>query len=291
MFKNHKVIAVTPAGRARYLAALCAHVRAQPLIDEHHILMNPVDAKGKESESDKQYIESFKNDPYHTVINTADIPVGVAEPEQRRRWRIPRMFRTCVDPEAIYIFLSDDIVWMAPDAIETLLTYRCAHPENFLVFPNVVNTAMCSYLQQQANLIDSSHGIAYRSSRCALSTKSEEFAAHVHDSFITALKKDINAWKLDSCVLDNTNCREIMPLQVFCFFGKEFAYFDGIIPSDCLQTWLCSSYCHQWDMWNSFCGEARFVHFAHRAQEEKLQSDRLDILQEYERLAPAAEYS
>jgi len=284
VYQNYKVVVVTPAGREKYLRILRAYIKESPLVDEHHLLMNPIDDSGCLSQQDMVYINSCREERDCFVIDTADIPSKIVDPAERRRWRISRLFRNCLDPDVIYIFMSDDIVWVAPDAFELLLQYRTMYEDYFLVFPNVINTSMCSYFHQQAQYLGAKHGMAIRSNKCPVSNHNAEFSEDVHRSFIKELESNVHAWALKDFTLNLDNRREIMPLQVFSFFGKECAYFEGIVDSPFVQSWLCSAYCHEWDMWNGFCGGARFAHFAHRMQEQHLLST--DILDRYTKLAP-----
>ena len=179
-------------------------------------------------------------------------------------------------------------MWMAPDAIEKLLKFRLHYDQYFLAFANVVNTSMCSYFQQQAGYFGGTHGAAIRSYKCPISTGSASFAEYVHSQFLSALDIKVNPWAISDFTLNLDQRREIMPLQVFSFFGKECAYFDGIVPELVEHVWLCSTYCHQWEMWNGFCGSSCFVHFAHREQEDHLLSN-TDLLERYVKLAPNLE--
>jgi len=287
MYAGYKVIAITPGGRRRYLRILREYVKCQPLIDEHHILLNPIDEYGEISREDDLYISNLRQDGC-VVLETAAAPSNIEDSVERRRWGVSRLFRFCLDPNAVYIFLSDDIVWMAPDAIEKLLIFRLHYEQYFLAFANVVNTSMCSYFQQQAGYFGGTHSAAIRSYKCPVSTASNAFAEYVHSQFLAALDVSVRPWIVTDFSLNLDQRREIMPLQVFSFFGKECAYFDGIVPELVEHVWLCSTYCHQWEMWNGFCGSACFSHFAHREQEDYLLNN-TDLLERYVKLAPNLE--
>src|SRR5262245_31528558 len=47
--------------------------------------------------------------------------------------------RLAMDDDTVYVRLDDDVVWLEPGFFETLLAFRVAHPEYFLVSPLVVN--------------------------------------------------------------------------------------------------------------------------------------------------------
>jgi hypothetical protein len=45
---------------------------------------------------------------------------------------INAFYRQCVEKDAIYFRLDDDIVWMEPDMIEKMVRFRIDNPEYFL---------------------------------------------------------------------------------------------------------------------------------------------------------------
>ena len=121
-----------------------------------------MDENGEFAREDDLYISNLRQDSC-IVLETAAVPKEIKDSVDRRRWSISRLFRFCLDPNAIYIFLSDDIVWMAPDAIEELLKFRFYYDQYFLSFANVVNTSMCSHFHQQAGYVGGADGVAIRS--------------------------------------------------------------------------------------------------------------------------------
>jgi len=284
MYAGYKVVAITPGGRKQYLEILREYVREQPLIDEYHILLNPIDSKGDASKADEAYVSGLRSDDC-VILQSASVPDDITHSGDRRRWAIPRLFRFCLDPNTIYIFLSDDIVWMAPDAIERLLEFRTQYEQYFLVFGNVVNTSMCSYFHQQAGYFGGKNGAAIRSYKCRKSTTDPIFAGEVHERFLDALSVKVTPWLLKDFTLNLDQRREIMPLQAFAFYGKECAYFDGIVPTLSTHEWLCSTYCHEWEMWNGFCGTALFSHFAH-AEQEAYMLNATNFLEAYKKISP-----
>ena len=94
MYEGYKVIAITPAGRRRYLRILREYVKTQPLIDEHHILLNPIDEYGDISREDDLYISNLRSDDC-VVVETAAVPSSVKDRVDKRRWGISRLFRFC----------------------------------------------------------------------------------------------------------------------------------------------------------------------------------------------------
>lgn len=56
-------------------------------------------------------------------------------------------------PGTVYLKIDDDIVWMDPAAIRTLIDFRVRNREYFLVSANVWNNQLCDHIHQRCGLI------------------------------------------------------------------------------------------------------------------------------------------
>ena len=126
MFNNQKVISTCPAGRRRY-AELLANYMLRPenrrFIDEHHWWCNTGDA------ADIAYLQGLceAHPGYFKLIEPRMKPNGSLT--------VYSFFgEKYHEPGVLYLRFDDDIVFLAPHAVERLLEFRVAHPEYFLVF-------------------------------------------------------------------------------------------------------------------------------------------------------------
>ena len=142
MFEGHRVVAVTPAGRRRYMELLVPQILSCALVDRYDIWVNTPDP------GDLAFLEGVaKLDPRVRLVRHPD---GAAPSIES----IGAFHRTACDADSIYVRLDDDVVWLEPGFFETLLRFRIDHPDYFLVMPLILNNAACSFLLQSFGRIE-----------------------------------------------------------------------------------------------------------------------------------------
>ena len=126
MFKDYKVVAVTPAGRKRFLRILHRYMQQYTnIIDEWHLWKNT------SVEEDQQYIDELhKSNPRFIKI----IAGLSSDSDTYRINAVGNFYKYCIDLDTIYIKIDDDIVFIADDAFYRLLEYRIKHPQYFIIF-------------------------------------------------------------------------------------------------------------------------------------------------------------
>jgi hypothetical protein len=135
MFDHYRIVCATPAGRKRYLKILVRQILASPLVDEYQLWKNTTDP------SDIQFIHDVQaTDPRVRVIEPTLRPPGPTS-------SIGQFYRHCVDDDTIYIRFDDDVVFIEPDFFPKFLRFRVENQQYFLVFPNIINNAVCTYIQ------------------------------------------------------------------------------------------------------------------------------------------------
>ncbi len=141
MFENYRVVAVTPAGRRRYMELLVPQILASPLVDRYDIWVNTADP------ADLAFLDGLaaKYDRVRLVAQPDGKVPGVPA--------IHAFHRLAMDSDTIYVRFDDDIVWLEPGLFETLLRFRLDHPEYFVVMPLIINNAVCSNLLQSLGKI------------------------------------------------------------------------------------------------------------------------------------------
>jgi hypothetical protein len=252
-----KRIIVTPAGRRRYVEILARHLSAQrSSFDEWHIWLNTTDHE------DATYCRSLEA----KVIDPPD-----SRPHERNS-NIYRFFAvdSCL-PDAAYLRLDDDIVWMEPGFIDSMFSFR-EKSDAFLVSANVVNNAICSHLHWK-------NGVAPECGYACMDDigwKSSGYAEDVHRRFLSS---DLERWKFGTHRLP-VNHR--ISINAISWLGAKFATFSGAVGVD-EENWLTEQApASLGDV--VIHGRAVCVHFAFHTQRGHL--DATDLLDCYRRVAP-----
>jgi hypothetical protein len=272
-FASHKVIAVTPAGRRRYLALLLAYTHREHqagIIDEHRLFMNTIES------ADIDWCVKIADSPEFKGFLRLEFP---PRGHQGGWQNIHRMFLSCVDYDSLYVRLDDDIVYAAPDALWQLLEFRLEHPRYFIVFPNIINNAICSHLHHRMGILDWPELPGYE---CMdqLGWNNAKFAEATHRSFLGSLAaRTIDRYKFPQWDL---TLRERFSINVFCFKGNTFAGFNGSVNKD-EEPWLATMKPAELGMINTICGKSIFSHMAFYTQRSHL--DSTDILSLYREVA------
>lgn len=265
MYKNHKVVVNTAAGRRRYMQYLIPYIVACPYVDRYDIWINTHNVA--DIEFFKQIAKKFK------VVNLVWQPDGVVNGNAS----INAFYKACVEPDTIYFKLDDDIVWMEPGLIEKMIQFRIDNPQYFLVTPLVINNSLSTYLLQLAGKIqldqyynaESSHPILW---------KNGFFASALHNWFIE------NHLRTEEWETLHLGKREMgmtrFSINAVLWFGEEMEKFGGVVPGDD-EEFLSCIYPTSQGISNAWNGDAIVAHFAFFTQREEL--DRMGILEMYGR--------
>lgn len=269
---TYKVVAVTPAGRKRYLAVLLPYLlKNRHLIDEYHLWVNTKD------EWDIGYIKSLRDKwpEFIRLIWPSLPPAGSAS--------VFHYYRYCIDERTIYIKLDDDICFIQDGALEELLRFRLQHRHFFLVYPNIINTAFSSYIHQQMGTVGRSSGEFRYDPHCELGWRSGRSASLLHAEFFRRhANGSLDDYKYSEWVLYGfPRCS----INCISWFGEDFSEFGGIVGSPDDEEWLSVDKPKKINRPNCLCGTSLMVHFAYYTQRAYLES-RTDFLLRYRRLAP-----
>lgn len=150
MIKDHKVIAWTPYGREATVSILGKYLRREHergLVDEWRLCLNT----DPDQVSDLRYAYSL------AAAYPDWIKLDQLQPHQARRRPKQRntgyFYERMTDPEAIYLRLDDDIVYVHEDAVERLVVHRIEHAQGVASFPIMWNNAIISWFLQQGGVI------------------------------------------------------------------------------------------------------------------------------------------
>lgn len=268
MIDGSKVCLTIPAGRRRYMELLAPQLLREQGWDELQIWVNTADP------DDRAYLESLPaRDPR---IRLVELPAGV-QPDGGAT--IQHFFPHCIDPGTVYIRIDDDVCFVEPGAIATLVRFRLANPKAFLVFPVIVNNAIITHILQVLGRIEHDK---YIRAQCMERTAWHDpaFAEKLHRIFLGALEAgDIARFKFTSRPIALSR----MSINCICWRGEEFAKFGGRLNTFDEEEWLSVVRPTQTGGYNLICGDAVVSHFSFYTQREHL--DQTDLLDRYRRLA------
>lgn len=270
MRQNFRIVAVTPAGRRRYLEVLFRYLeRDRSLIDEWHLWLNTANA------ADIKYCTELE----HTYPWIKTIPLDNAWDGS---YSIHHFFTHCTDPNTVYIRFDDDIVWIEPKGLEKLVQFRIDNPDYFLVFPNIVNNSIMSHLHQRMGCIPLPGLIGYEVLD-PVGWRSGPKAVEIHETFLKKLKEN----SLDDYKFGQWNLfyHERFSINSFAFLGKTFKEFGGRVGRD-EETWLSHQKVHDSHLFNCIFGRCLMVHFAYHTQRDHIENT-TTLLKQYRKLAGA----
>jgi hypothetical protein len=268
---SYRVVAVTPAGRQKYLEILLPYIlNVQNIVDEYQLWVNTT------TPSDIRYLKSLKekHGGFVRLVWPYIEPCG--------RSTVYQFYSGCVDAKTVYIKLDDDICYIEDGAIDELVQFRIRNRQFLLIYPNVVNSALSSYIHQRLGNFGSSLGLFTYNPFCDLGWRSGRAAALIHSDFFQKLKDSrLDLYKYKQWVLHNFERNSI---NCISWFGEDFAQFKRCEPSADDEQWLAVDKPKEVGRVNSICGTSLMVHFAYYTQRDYLERE-TDFLAKYRRLA------
>lgn len=258
-----KVVGVIPAGRTRFMKILFPYLLQQDGIDEFEIWENT------NNQEDIEFMHKFANE-HNDKFSVQPIPCGGVEGSGSIR----HFMRFCCDPDVLYVRIDDDVCWMSHDCLSKLVQFRMDNPEHFLVYANIVNNNICSYLHQAMGVMSrNSASLTYESS-CGDSMANPEVACEAHDCFRRYFesgelhKYHFNQW------IDWQNTR--ICINLISWFGKDM-YQDGrdfVNKNEELEMSVRLPEVKQ--MTKAICGTALAVHYSYGTQLHGIPDSYLD---------------
>ena len=272
-----KLIVVTPAGREKYLRLLSHYVLGSPEVAEWHLWDNC------RNESDRAYLQTLAaSNPRCKLKQLSGADGGFAI--------IGSFFQFCDDPDAFYIRLDDDIVFIE-DGFFTKFVERAMAERGKAVWfaPIIINNAICSVLLQQLSRVAIKGPITCQA-MCPYSWKYASLPEALHPVFIEAVRLGRLG---DFRVPDRDLRLSRFSINAIGFFGAEkIALGDTFMPPGYRgeEEWLSAVLPAKLDRPARIFGDLVVAHFSFYTQERHLLQT--DILDAYYFLAglPAPQY-
>lgn len=263
MYKNHKIIVVTPSGRRQTQKILFEYILKNiKIIDEYRIWLNTTNIQ------DTEWLNNLSQQYKFVSIDSRIKKNGTTN--------INQYFDKTIE-DNIYIRLDDDIIYLHDSFFTELIEFRINNPQYFLVFGNIVNNGICSYIHQNREAFKSKINIEYG---CMKNLWNKgEIAYNVHASFLNSLENELynyNKYCFDKYVLQNY---ERFSINAIAWFGKDMQRLTkGKIIGD-EEEFLTVNISSKNKIYNCICGKALCAHYSYCTQKEFL--DKTDILKRY----------
>lgn len=285
MKDNYKVVAVTPAGRQRYLEILYKYMcKNKHILDRWDLWINTSNT------SDLEYFNHLKElDPEFINLVPSDYPYN--------NWGHPNLnispfWSKAVDEDTIYVRFDDDVVFIGDNTIEALVNFRINNPQFLFVYPFIINNTHHSRNLQDRGLLTTEHGWVRQEEELfgqgiydPVGLLSVDFVREAHSTFfrhydsgtLDALTTpDLLVWKPQSQVSINCLCwtgtfmKTITPLQ------------GGNWPVD-EENYLTTQAPGTLNMPNCTIPDTLIVHFLFSTQRPK--DELYDVLDRYREIA------
>jgi hypothetical protein len=266
MIEGKRVISVCPAGRRRYMEVLLPYLlNHRGLIDEHHFWVNTLDA------DDIAWMQArcAECPDYFKLVPCPGEPAGNATVTLFYALPAYRQDNT------IIIKIDDDIVFIAPNAIWNLLTFRLENPEFLLVSANVVNNGVCDFLRQRAGLVREGPLIADGKAG-GNAWASGPWAEAVHRSFLADLAEGDIATHEQQFRRFVLYPQDRFSINFIAWFGEDMARLHITGDDEHFLSHLAPV---QIQRLNVICGSSVVSHYAYFTQREHM--DVTDLLERY----------
>ena len=270
MYKGFQIVCATPAGRRRYMKLLAPYLLSSELVDRWDIWVNTVD------EGDINFFEELGKK--FEKVNLVRNPEGQVNGNASINW----FYRTAIERNTIYVKFDDDIVWVEDGFFETLLDYRIENRAHLLVFPAIVNNAICTHLFQQKKKLNFPEYLSAIYSD-SLAWACPEFATELHQWFLKHVESgSVDVLKFEPVLIALNR----FSINCMSWIGEDFSEFGGIVLDDD-EEYLTVIKPSELRKINSICGGTLVSHFAFYPQRKLL--DRGDLLYAYESLVQNSE--
>jgi hypothetical protein len=181
------------------------------------------------------------------------------------------------DDDTIYIRFDDDIIWVEDGAIEKIVSAKIDHPESFLIYPNIINSTICTSWHQEIGALSEESGVVKKEKTDDLSYayldefnySDSKLIDHIHNTFRKRYNdKTLSAYYLPSRFFDDYKHFSICSI---CWSGK-----DKLTCGRVEERQLSWELPIQLNRKVYFCGNALMVHYAYHTQRDYLEKSESD---------------
>jgi len=312
MYKDKKVIVVSPVGREQSMRILFPLVLGNKgIVDEHHLWVNT------NVQSDLDFIQSYYESNKDFVV-LKDGCTELWEDQKGRASNVKHFYNYCTDEDTFYFKLDDDIIFIEDGMFEKLIDFKLENPEYFLAYPLIINNTWCTHYMRESGVLNipeskvcsqlwpfyydqvSEHlsnlketvsddhneprlakVIPEQALLCPIYWGDSVFAYNLLNLFQEVYKEGkIEELKIPNIIL---NRHESVSINVSCWRGSDFKEFGGDVKSSEDESWLTTFYPAYANKKSAIVGGTIAVHYSYFTQRPEL--NKTDILDKYYELA------
>lgn len=263
-----KLIIVTPAGRRAYLDLLKHYILRDVHVDEWHLWDNCRDP------ADRTYIQQL-------AAAHPKIKIVVTDHADGTNLSVNRFYKNCHDPEAFYIKIDDDVVYIQDGTFQRVLDDALKTRGQYLWWsPLVINNALCSYLLKHNPTPLEIVPMLTAQAACPVGWASPRFAKDLHAAFLACLQN-----KQTIRVNDVAVSLSRFSINCIGFFGTDVAQLGETFcpPNTDDEEWITATLPLLTGRCGKIVGQACVSHYSFFTQENELNDS--PILDEYYKLA------
>lgn len=269
MNKKHKIVALTPAGRKKYMEVLFPQILKQrDFVDEYHLWVNT------KNPEDLAYLNQLGEDYKGFVVLHKDFANDRFVGTNRN---ITNYWCKAKEQGVVYFRLDDDIVYIEDDYFSKMYEFKMKYPQFIMTTANVVNNAVFdSYRQSEGRVYQSLPKMAPQC-MCPVGWKKPEVAELRHREALSYLKegnKEI-LYTEDKEVTQGTR----FSINTLCWLGDDLA--DVTVGWD-EETYVTVKLTRDKKRSIGVLGSCIACHYAFYTQRDKL--SKTNILEEYKKL-------
>lgn len=278
--QEYKVVICTPSGRQKYLDIFKKFIyrkMEERLIDGWQIWQNTVNPP------DIDYLASMAAENPKVKVYKIDEPITptwkFCNPVQTYKF-----FKYAHDDDTIYIRFDDDIVWCEEGAIEKICKARIDVPDAFLIYPNIINSTICTAWHQQIGALSEEAGVVRKEIAGnydwdyldEFNYTDSKLIWHIYQTF----KKRYNENSLSAYYLPNKSFSDYKHFSIcsIAWWGK-----DKLAPGPIEEPQLSWELPMEFQRPVFFVGNALMFHASYHTQEDALDAEhpeRLDFFKE-----------
>lgn len=288
MIGDKRVVAFTPYGRVETVSILLYYLQREHdagRLDEWWLCMNTDPNQTR----DVKYAWALGRE--RDWIKVVDRPAGVPRltPKQRNTGYF---YRYMTDPQTVYVRYDDDIVYLHPDALTSLVTAKTKTEGSVLTsFGLIWNNAICSwYLQQHGKIPGADEGweqVQQPYCMDPIGWASGSFAIRLHELLLDTLEADGDAAAQRFYLYQDVPLapRQQFSVSNFAVLGTDYAALDppGHLDYPEEEHWHTVHRPGRVGMGNQIIGNSLVAHYTFHPQQRMVRAT--NILQRYRALA------
>jgi len=279
MYAGKRVVVCIPYGRKRTVSILLNYLRRdRDIVDEVQFWMNTDPDQVEDREWGYQQQEIFEG-----WVRCIERPAGVV-PLHPKQLNTGFFYANTTDHDTLYFRFDDDIVYVNPGYFRNMVDFRLEHTGYLLVFGNIWNNAILSYVHQQAGRIGTNDGIV-ESPYCMdpVGWQSPRFANAIHNQLITMIADGtVDSLLFDHYELDGKR----FSISNFVWSGEDCDSWGGVTGERDEEIFLTEIWPKRCGRRNVICGGGLVSHYSFFDQRPAL--DQTNILERYRELSQDA---